>query len=216
MKSKNILFLAIVIFFTLVVVYGFLRYRNIKLLEQGFNSTGSATTTQQVRWNTYTNTKYGYTLLFPKGSLLGLVQEAEGVPVEESMMIEIGMPGGVPPVGVQITVWEPYTYQTTDKIALEHNRIARLDLKSFSETLRQKFVDDKNPNFPNKKIGDLEETTFAGHKAYAATVTGYTDSRSSDTFRYIYVENGTYKLVVQYSLKGDLSKQIVDTFKFIE
>ncbi len=213
MKSK-IATIFIIMIVVIVSASLFVRYQSIALLEQGFKSTGTATTTTQTKWKVYTNTKYGYTLQYPGIVYFQPKQEEERLPVEESSSIEMGVPGGVPLVGIVITAWAPYTYQTTDKTALEYNRITRLDLKSFAETLRQRFLDDKNSNFPNKKIEALEEITFAGNKAYATTVTGYMDGYGSDTFRYIYLDSGNYKFVLQYSLKGDLSKQIIGTFKF--
>lgn len=215
MKSKNVV-IFIVIIVAIISAALFVRYQNIVLLEQGFRSTGTATTTAQVKWKVYTNTKYGYTLQYPGIVYLQPKQEEERLPVEESSSIEMGVPGGVPLVGIVITAWAPYASQTTDKTALEYNRITRLDLKSFAGALRQKFIDDKNSSFPNKNIGALEEINFAGHKAYTATVTGYMDGYGSDTFRYIYLDGGDSKLVLQFSLKGDLSKQIIDTFKFIK
>lgn len=190
----------------------FARYQNILLLKHGFKSTGNATTTQ-VKWKVYVNTKYGYTLQYPESVYLQVTQDMDPFSVEESASIEMGV-RGTADVGIQITAWAPYTYQTTDKTALEYNRIARLDLKSFSETLRQKEIDDKNPNFPEKRVSALEEISLAGHRAYSVIVSGYTDGRGSDTFKYIYINNGTNNLVIQYSLKGDLSKEIINSFKF--
>ena len=209
--------LKIVIIFILIIISAisvllFARYQNILLLKHGFKSTGNATTTQ-VKWKVYANTKYGYTLQYPESVYLQVTQDMDPFSVEGSASIEMGV-RGTADVGIQITAWAPYIYQTTDKTVLEHNRIVRLNLRSFAETLRKKFADDKNPNFPNKKIIELEEINFAGQKAYAATVTGYTDGYGSDAFRYVYLDRGNYKLVLQYSLKGDLSKQIIDTFKF--
>ncbi len=211
MKSKNILFFAAIILIALTVVYGFLRYRNLKLLEQGFNSTGSATTTAQANWLTYTNTKYSYALQYQKNGIIQPLAEEERLPIEESGAVGISIPGLAG--GIEIIALVPYYGTSTPSNPF--NESVKGDLLTFAQVSRQKFVDDKNPNFPNKKIGDLEEITFAGHKAYAATVTGYTDSHGSDTFRYIYVENGNYKFVIQYSLKGNLSKQIIDTFTFL-
>ncbi|OHA83000.1 MAG: hypothetical protein A2937_02230 [Candidatus Yonathbacteria bacterium RIFCSPLOWO2_01_FULL_47_33b] len=214
MKSKTLtIFIAIIVVIISVIL--FVRYQSIALLEHEFKSTGNSATMAQAKWNVYINTKYGYTLQYPQSVYLQPKQEEERLPTEESSSIEMGR-RGTADVGIQISAWTPYTYQVTDKTALEYNRIANLDLKPFAETLRKKFVDDKNPNFPNKNIGGLEEINFSGHKAYAATVTGYMDGYGSDTFRYIYLDGGSHKLVLQYSLKGDLSKQVIDSFKFTE
>jgi len=214
MKSK-----AITIFVAIIIVVGsmalFARYRNTASLKEGVKSVETATTTVQAKWNVYINTKYGYTLQYPQSVYIQPKQEEERLPTEESASIEMGV-RGTADVGIQIAAWIPYTYQTTDKIALEHNRIIHLDLKSFSEILRQKEADDKNSNFPKKKVGALEEINFAGQKAYAVTITGYMDGYGSDTFRRIYLDGESYKLVLQFSLKGELSEQIIDTFKFIK
>lgn len=57
------------------------------------------------------------------------------MPLEESFSIEMGVPGGVSPVGIMIMVWKSYAPKLMDKATIEHNRIANLDLKSFSKNL---------------------------------------------------------------------------------
>lgn len=209
MKSKSILILMVILTAASLISFMFIKNKNISILEQGYNPISA---TEQTKWNTYTNTKYGYTVSYP--NIVQLQANEENIiSSPESQKIELNL-RGISNVGIEITIWAPYTYQTTDKNALEYNRITRLDLKSFSETLRQKFIDDRNDNFPNKKIGEIEEVIFAGRRAYTATVTGYTDGRGSDTFKYIYTNNGVNNIVIQYSLQGDLSKKIIDTFTF--
>lgn len=179
------------------------------------NASSTPVSVSQSDWKTYTNTKYGYVLQYPQNVYVQPRLEEERLPAEESSSIEMGVSGGVPAVGIVITAWRSYTYKPLDKAATEFNRIVSLDLKSFSETLRQQEVDNKNSNFPNKKVGPLEEINFSGQKAYAVTISGYMDGHGSDTFRRIYLDDGNYKLVLQYSLKGDLSRQIINTFKFV-
>lgn len=200
--------------------YVFLSHNNNKIVLQysmeGDLSKQIISTFRFTTWESYVNVKYGYTLEHPREAHLQPVYEEERSSVEESSSVEMGVRGGVPSVGIRITVWAPYAYQTSDPAALEYNRITRLDLKSFAGTQIQKFIDEKNPNFPNKKIEALEEITFAENKAYAAIVTGYMDGHGSDTFRYIYLSHNNNKIVIQYSLEGDLSKQIIDTFSVVK
>ncbi len=189
-------------------------------------------------WKTYTNTKYGYTLSYPGDVSLQPLYEEERLPDTESVAIIIG-PGGTSGVRVGIYTWVtipvPDVYGDANDVdnpnyqiqinrenvedIIENNRIVKLDLRSFSEALRQRIVDDKSSNLPNKKVGGLEEITFAGQKAYEITVSGYSDGHgfsTGDPFRYIYLDNGNNKFGLQYSFKGDLSKQIIETFKFTQ
>lgn len=190
------------------------------------NQTNQSATTQTSDWKTYTNTQYGYTLNYPEDVLLQPVAEEERLPATESGSIIMGL-GGTSGVRVGIYAWVSVPIGVNDvknpnyeinKGIIENNRIIKLDLKSFSEALRQRAVDDKNSSLPNKNVGGLEEITFAGRTAYAVTVSGYSGGYGFSTgepFRYIYLDDGNHKFVLQYSLKGDLSKQIIDTFKFI-
>lgn len=213
MNKKNIFTIGIIVTAMIVSIYFLIEK---KTSNQSSNNSASITpvSVSQSEWKTYTNIKYGYALQYPRSVYIQPKQEEERLPVEESFSIEMGVSGGVPLVGIVITAWKPYTYKPLDKVATEFNRITSLDLKSFSETLRQQEADDKNSNFPNKKVGVLEEVNFAGQKAYAVTITGYMDGHGSDTFRRIYLDGGSYKLILQFSLRGDLSTQIINTFKF--
>lgn len=192
------------------------------------DSTATATsTTDTASWQTYTNTQYGYTLNYPEDVLLQPVAEEERLPVTESGSIVMGL-GGTSGVRVGIYAWVsvPVGINTVDnpnyeinKGTIENNQIIKLDLRSFSKALRQRVVDDKNSSLPNKNIGELEEIIFAGRTAYAVTVSGYSGGygfSTGDPFKYIYLDDGNHKFVLQYSLKGGLSKQIIETFKFTQ
>lgn len=173
-------------------------------------STTQTTTEPEERWASYTNTTYGYTLKYPSSVTPSAVAPEERLPVEQSFFVVID---GEHHGAITIFARKAFTYNGIAPDALEQNRIANLDIKSFAETLWQKEVSVVNPNFPNRKVGKLEEITFANHKAYAMTVTGYTDNNGSAAFRTIYLDAGTHKLVIQYPLKDDIFKRIIDTFQ---
>lgn len=218
MNERKIFIFSIIIVVSVVIFY--LLTEKLKTNQVSSYSTSLKSTVSPVsEWKTYINSKHEYALQYPKDVYIQPAQEMDPFSVEESASIEMGVRGDVPSVGVRIIVWELYPYKTVDKESLsyniEHNRVTQLDLKSFSETLRQQEVDNKNLNFPNKTVSELEEINFAGQKAYAVTISNYMDGYGSDTFRRIYlIEGNDKKIIIQYSLNSDLSKQIVDTFRF--
>ena len=159
MNKKNILVASIVIIVIVASVY----FWAWKAPNNPPSSTIPVSVSQS-EWKTYTNTKYGYILQYPRSVYVQPRLEEERLPLEESFSIEMGMPGGIPPVGITITIWEPYTPKPMDSATIEHNRIVNLDLKSFAETLRQQEIDNKNPNFPNKKVGGLKKLTSPDKK----------------------------------------------------
>ncbi len=213
MNKKKVFIFSVIIITTVVGLYFSINKKNYEN-----RNTTELVLTPVSDWLLYTNTKYNYVLKYPKNIYIQPVFEEERLPVEESSSIEIFSPGSKDG-GIRILTWELYTYKTVDKESLdynkEHNRITSLDLKSFSEIMRQKEVDDKNPNFPNKTVSELKEIDFAGQKAYEVTVSGYPDSLGSEHFKRIYLNDGNdKKIILQYSLDGNLSKQIIDTFGF--
>ncbi len=211
-ERKTFIFSIIVV--VSVVIFYFLTEKLKTNQVSNYSASLKSTVSPVSEWKTYINSKHEYALQYPKDVYIQPIQEMDPFSVEESASIEMGV-RGTGDVGIQITVRVPYTYKITDKESVEYNRIAHLELKSFSETLRQQEVDNKNPNFPNKTVSELEEINFAGQKAYAVTISNYMDGYGSDTFRRIYlIEGNDKKIIIQYSLNSDLSKQIVDTFRF--
>ena len=165
-----------------------------------------ATTTQpEISWVTYANTEYGYSIKHPDDAVIQPVAEEERLPIERSGYIEMGGDN----ISIRIGVWQIEPKKQNTEFP-QNDMLAALDLKSFAETLRKK-EDDHNPEFPNKKVGELEETRFAGYKAYAVSVTGYTTYDGEH--RIIYFDGKTNRFVITYSLNGDLSERIIDTFQ---
>ena len=168
-----------------------------------------ATTTQtQESWVAYINSEYHYLVKYPDNAVIQPAEEEERLPVEQSYNIEINMREGRAQIRAWIKVPEKQNVEFP-----EINRLAALDLKSFAQNLRDK-EDDHNPNFPNKKVGELQETTFVGYKAYAVSVTGYSDGAGGNSYRVVYFDGKNTRFVITYSLNGDLSKRIIDTFQF--
>lgn len=194
MKSKNYIYVVVAVIIVIAVCFAI----KMKMPESQTddNTPITATSTQAVKIVSYTNTKYRYTFNYPEGVSVQKLYEEDMATDTETSSIEI-FKGGTSDVGLKINVYEN-----------------KLDLKNFAEIDRQKFIDDKNNNFPNKNISTLEEITFAGKKAYSANVTGYTDGYGSNSYRLIYVSNGLNNFIIQYSLTKVTSTNIIDTLRF--
>lgn len=89
-------------------------------------------------------------------------------------------------------------------------------MKSFAEATRQKEIDNKNPNFPNKDVGELHELMFAGHKAFLCVVLGSMDGYGNDSGSYIFLENDGVKFSIYYPFNDKLSESILNTFEFVD
>ncbi|MEK7604597.1 MAG: hypothetical protein AAB442_02275 [Patescibacteria group bacterium] len=163
---------------------------------------------QTAGWETYTNTEFHYTFTHPKSVEVWPSAEEERLPVAESGWIETR--------SALINVKGATSLVTDEDVFISVSVVLNSphDLKTFAESEYQKQVGDKNPNFPQRHVGSLDEILFAEHIAYTTTITNYPDGHGSDTFRLIYVNNGGTNFVIQYPLIGTIAKQIVDTFKF--
>lgn len=155
-------------------------------------------------WGKYMNTAYNYTLRYPTDTTItsALITSA----VENSAAIVVT--GPEPTDYLTVTAWVPQPNGD------ERGRIAALLHKSFAQTMRMKEVNTPDPNHSNKKVGELEEFFFAGYRAYAITVTGTADGHGNDTIKYVYLDSGSYKLVLAYPLNDGVIETISKTFKF--
>ncbi len=124
--------------------------------------------------------------------------EEERLPVEQSANVYIGTLG----INISEFKFNDARYPETS-----------LDLKSFAEALRKK-EDIYNPTVPKKKVSELEEITFAGYKAYTITVSAKGNINDGASSRVIYFDGKNNRFVITYSLNGDLSKRVIDTFRF--
>lgn len=165
--------------------------------------TAPASTTQlQVAWLSYTNTKYNYTFQYPQNVIIQPIAEEERMPVEQSADIEGG--------GVEIKIWHKYANKENLEFP-KNNILAALDLQSFAESLRKK-EDIYNHTVPSKRVSALEETTFAGYKAYSITVTVNSDSHDISS-KVIYFDGKNSRFVIKYLLNNDVSKHMIDSFQ---
>lgn len=166
----------------------------------------------QSGWKVYENTAYHYSMKYPQSWNLGQVQEEERGGVEVSREMIVFLPGGKGVVGV--TTWDPSVFKITDQASAELHKTITVDLRLFAEAARQKELSDKNPNFPNKEVSDLQETLFADQKTFSYAVTNSTDSYGSSNDRYLFLEKNSIKYEVYYSLDFNLPQEIADTFEF--
>lgn len=165
---------------------------------------GEGPVTVDASWKKYTNTAYNYTIQHPTDTTVTTLYDNRAT--ENSDAIEVKGPDATD--YLTSTIWTPQPNGD------ERGRIAALLHKSFAQTMRMKEVNATDPNYPNKKVGELEEFFFAGYRAYAITVTGTTDGHGNDTIKYVYLDSGIYKLVLAYPLNNGVIETISKTFKF--
>lgn len=152
--------------------------------------------TSQSEWKTYRNATYHYSIKYPQTGYVGQAQEEEGGDIEKSRDIVIGDGGkGV----VEIAAWSAAATST--------------DLRSLAMASHQK-EDNKNSNFPSKKVGVLEEIVFANQMAFSYVVTGSMDGYGGSSDRYLFLENKGVKFMIYYSLDVVGPQEIANTFGF--
>lgn len=170
-------------------------------------------TSSVAQWETYKNTSNHYKIKYPQDGGVQQVEEEERGFLEESMRIIVHGPDSAT---VGITAWNLPRFRAIDESDAEFIRTLSLDIKSFAEIARQKEIGDKNPNFPNKKVGELQEIEFANQKAFLYTVTGSMDGYGHSDDNYLFLENNHIKYAIYYSADyrvATSSRSIVDTFE---
>lgn len=178
------------------------------------------------KWQTYTNTAYGYTLMYPRNATASQIAEYEPEDMARVASATIFSPGGAV-TRMDIEAYLPYDEgMYIDQAVKERNSLVALSLEQFAAHIRQDQIDDTNLNMKDRQIGALTETTFAGHTAYAFTLTdgftrevsgsGYTLPQGA-TFNFVSVKNNAgVKLLISYPLNDDNAAKMAESFNFID
>lgn len=185
-------------------------------LNVGILPVNSATTSSDDigTWKTYDNTAFYYNLKYPQNSIIAPIQEMETPTTTESSAIEIFTPGSSI-TGIRIIVWRKYLgNQNYEREA--HNHLISLDLESFAKKLRQNDINDKNPNFLNKKISEVQTLEFAGERAYSFLITGSMDGYGHSSYYRVFTEHNGVKFEIQYPKDEPTSEQVIKTFNFVK
>ncbi len=152
-----------------------------------------------VEWKVYENTAYRYRLKYPVTMSVGLAQEMDPSSEQKSRWIQ------VTGSGVYVEVF-------TEKVSSD----SQAEIRSFAEKARQKERSDVNENYPEKKVSDLQEVSFAQQQVFVYTVTGSGDGYGHNSHKYLYLGHQGSVIVVHYPINENLSQAIIDTFELTD
>ncbi len=157
--------------------------------------------------STFQNAEYDYFFEYP-ASLVINSNDYE-TPASESYII------WVPNVDLNIEIQDPEIF-TEDTGYGSH---LSLPLRGFAEYIREENIRIENPNFPDKEIGDLEETTVAGFDAYQFDLTySFETERGGyvlyDKYEYFVFNNGDFHIVTWLPTESEAAWAILDSLKF--
>lgn len=177
---------------------------------------GGVTSTES-EWRLYENVKYGYRFMYPPE---GNVHDDGGMTdVKESSDLVAFIPGE----GTLIEVLAQIPCMALPQSKGGCGGVLILPLHSFAETVRRYQVEDTNPNFKDKEVGNLKQLTFKGKAAYQFTLTrSFSDGPSGGGYsfsggmhNYILFEHNNAKFILHYPLGNKLSQKLSDSFEFV-
>lgn len=117
-------------------------------------------------WKTFTSGKYGFSIKYGPDDLLG--GGAPGVSINEYPNITIN--DGQPSQNSQWLTVEALDAELNKSVPAIYNAY-KLDLKSYVEEVRI-IIENESKKNPNIKLGQLEETSIDGQKAYKFSLSG--------------------------------------------
>ena len=168
-------------------------------------------------WQTYTNSKYGYSFKHPATSV-AVVPEPSPFSVEESDSVAVYRSKEQSGIALFIEVREPFRQNFPG--ADEMNRVRALQLKDYANHIWENNKYDANPNIFNKQTSDLEEFTLDGNSAYKFTLTesyhgddvmgGY--SLGDEKFTYIITSRGDIKYQIWFPSNDSLWATVISTW----
>jgi hypothetical protein len=183
----------------------------------------TATTTKNVIiWETFENTEYHYTVFLPSEtsiSFLAGTYTFDDLDPRGLYGADIVFRAGEGSFAIKVDViWEGEEIKAVDEESkrqlAEHRKLIDLDLKSYSESIRNSLED--------RKVGGLEEIQFANQTAYKFVLDGsdylmfnYNDEVDPNISQaYIITENlQGQKIIINY-LINDASEKMVQSITF--
>ncbi|MEK7636986.1 MAG: hypothetical protein AAB402_01165 [Patescibacteria group bacterium] len=168
-------------------------------------------------WKTFTNTAYGYTFKYPNDVDSDVYGNEYGK--QASVASSVGVPGSLVNNVRQSALFS--VEAANPRYSNPNDAALKLSLKDFATKVWEGNKNDKNPNIPNKEVGDLTETTVAGQVAYSLTVTGSFKDYIGDggyvlneEHTYYIVEYGGNKYLLWHPSAQTRSKAILSTLTF--
>lgn len=177
---------------------------------------------QNITWNTYSNTVHEYKISYPPEVMIAPIAEMDSRQIDKIDDLEVFVPGKI--TALFVTVLTPYT-NASGAVAMERMKLINLPLRQFAETLRQYQITDRNPAIHGKQVGNLEEDSIGGRRAYSFTLTksfnlgltgGYALADAT-VYNYFFTENRNgEKFIIHYPMDDSLSEQMRNSFVFTE
>jgi hypothetical protein len=167
-------------------------------------------------WKTYSNTKYNYSFNYPGNYQIGGGDNYDWwTGFEKAPRIHI-FSHRIDLFNVQVQ--DPEAFLIAPEILEEK-------VEDWAERFRQINLHDNNPNFPNKKVGNLQHIILSGQDGYKFTLTdSFADGRGGgyllppeQVYVYIFVADSKgIKFIIWYPEANSDSQKILDSFKFLE
>jgi hypothetical protein len=188
-----------ILFFVFIVFFLLLKFFTVP-------NTGTVLTTsnsEALDWITYTNTKYGYSLQYPKN-----VYEISTNPLDTSS----------PSISTASLIILEKRNSGEEKILINN-----IDLSHISQSLTfKKFVEDqiteekkrsKNPVFASTTVKNLAEFGLGGRSGLVFEV----HSNVYESTWHFFVQNGQYIMTIEATLPfNTISERILDSFSFFK
>lgn len=189
--------------------------------------------TQNLGWQNYENTVFGYSVNYPDTIAdIHTNNEYSGNDLTDEAEISFAVPGKTTLFGVESDYLTPeiiniFKKDGALKILEERQKLLAMNLKSYSETIRELQVNNPNP-YSHAEVGEMKEITFGGKPAFSFSLTngfklltGEYSLGDGQAYNYVITENSKgHRLIVHYLIDSetypegiDLAEKMVVSFK---
>lgn len=213
----------VIILLIALAVGGFLIYQKqskISISSSTTNIASPALTDETINWNTYTNTKFNYSVKYPNKVQLITQNPEFGIKQEEMPGISLLLDGGSPSYKEGfINVIDPQTLTIIEN-PQARSQWENLNLDQFVQKIWELNKNDKNPYIPNKQVGEIIETQVDGRRALKFSLSGsYIIHTGEGTLKeehsFIFIDYNNKKYFLMFPSRDNTFSQILATFKFI-
>jgi len=218
MNSKNLIILIISIIILALIGGGVVWYlkmqrqevnpavtEDVNQPEEIINQQSEIINTED--WLTYRNKEYGFELRYPINGKVGSYS-----PVERSNLISVYT---AEELNFNLTVYNPNDEIVNRDLGTEKMKIRNMELDEYVDYI---WNLNKEDDYPDKKVGEIQEIVFNNSKAYKIEIEGSykneTGGHLLDKRYFLYFSKNDLKFIIE--LEDDaLSETIISTFQFI-
>lgn len=172
-----------------------------------------ATSTPTSEWETFENTKYGYSVWVPHETFIDGIAMYNPDPHRGSELYFSAPMGGFFDITVKTLSPKMEIDMGKELFEKEKNLLA-LNLKLYAQAVRVHEASDPNPHILNRKVGELKEIQFAGTKAYEFMLERSFANLKETPRIFIIAENlRGQKMIIRHAI-NNMSEKMVKTIKF--